>query len=190
VLAHHVLMSDLTQRANAESFRARELAASLTVNDLAASLAWYRDVIGFTVDREHQRDGKLLAVSLKAGDVKLLIGQDNGAKGFDRVKGEGFSLQFSTAQDIDELAAAIKSRGGVLDAEPTDVFGARVFRLLDPDGFKLVISSVNPCRIVAGTTQWCSSSGDRHADSMHRLQHQTVRRRQPAARVAFRAQRP
>lgn len=125
-----------------EPFHARALAASLTVNDLPRSLAWYRDVAGFTVDRTHERDGALRAVSLRAGDVRLLIGQDDGAKGWDRVKGEGFSLQLTTEQDVDALARAITARGGVLDAEPTDTpWGARVFRLRDPDGFRLVIAS-------------------------------------------------
>ena len=82
-----------------------------------------------------------MAVSLKAGVVRLLINKDNGAKGLDRVKGEGFSLQFTTSQDIDELAARIKERGGTLASEPADAFGARVFRMVDPDGFRLVISS-------------------------------------------------
>jgi lactoylglutathione lyase len=130
------------RRGDRQSFRARALNVSLTVKDLQQSLAWYRDVIGFTVDREHERDGTLQAVSLKAGTVRILLGRDDGAKGKDRVKGEGFSLQFTTAQNIDELAQRIKSRGGTLSLEPTDTpWGARVFRLQDPDGFKLVISS-------------------------------------------------
>jgi uncharacterized glyoxalase superfamily protein PhnB len=130
-----------TVRAQPESFRARTLAASLTASDLAASVAWYRDVLGFTVDREHARDGKLLAVSLKAGAVRILLGQDDGAKGTDRVKGEGMSLQFTTAQSIDDLAARAKAAGATLDTEPVDAWGARVFRLRDPDGFRLTISS-------------------------------------------------
>src|SRR5207302_10142881 len=130
-----------TKRAQPESFRARTLSASLTVKDIRKSLAWYRDVLGFTVDKEHERDGKLRAVSLKAGEVRILIGQDDGAKGLDRVKGEGFSLQFTTAQNVDEIAKRIKKNGGRLESEPADAFGARVFRLHDPDGFKLVISS-------------------------------------------------
>jgi uncharacterized glyoxalase superfamily protein PhnB len=129
------------KRAEPESFRALILSASLTVKDLQKSLAWYRDVVGFTVDREYEREGKLRAVALKAGAVKILIGQDDGAKGLDRVKGEGFSLQFTTAQNVDELAKRIKELGGTLESEPADIWGARVFRLQDPDGFKLVISS-------------------------------------------------
>jgi uncharacterized glyoxalase superfamily protein PhnB len=129
-------------RAQPESLRGRELAASLTVKDLQKSLSWYRDVMGFTVERMHERGGSMIAVSLKAGDVRILINQDDGAKGWDRMKGAGLSLQITTAQDIDEIAGRIKERGGVLDTEPTTMpWGPRIFRLSDPDGFKLVISS-------------------------------------------------
>jgi uncharacterized glyoxalase superfamily protein PhnB len=131
-----------TKRAQPESFRARTLQASLTVRDLEKSMAWYRDVIGFTIDQKHEREGKLVAVSLKAGEVRILINQDNGAKGWDRAKGEGFSLQLTTSQNIDDIATRIKDVGGTLDTEPTDMpWGPRVFRVRDPDGFKLVFSS-------------------------------------------------
>jgi len=132
---------DQTERVQPESFRARELGASLTVRDLEKSLEWYTEVLGFTVDRKHEREGILFAVSLKAGAVRVLITRDNGAKGAERVKGEGFSLMFTTAQDVDQLAARVKARGGTLASEPADAFGARVFRIVDPDGFRLVISS-------------------------------------------------
>src|SRR4051812_36509666 len=90
------------RRQQPQSFRARSLAASLTVKDVETSLAWYRDVIGFTLDRRHERDGSLVAASLKAGDVRILLGQDDGKKGWDRPKGEGFSLQLTTSQSVDE----------------------------------------------------------------------------------------
>lgn len=124
-----------------EPFEATTLRASLTVSDLRRSLGWYRDVVGFTVTREYERDGDLMAVALRAGAVELLLTRDDGAKGADRAKGEGFSLQLVTRQDVDALARGIRERGGTLAAEPTDAYGARVFRLRDPDGFRLVISS-------------------------------------------------
>lgn len=120
---------------------AQSLEASLTVRDLPSSVAWYSDVVGFTVDREYRREGRLLAVALRAGAVQLLLGQDDGAKGADRVKGAGISLQLTTSQSVDELAARIRARGGALESEPADVWGKRAFRLRDPDGFRLTISS-------------------------------------------------
>jgi len=134
--------SNTTGTAGSDSLIGTSLGASLTVNDLQKSLSWYRDVVGFTVDRQHERDGKLMAISLRAGDVRLLIGQDDGAKGTNRVKGEGFSLLVTTAQNIDDLAARVKAHGGTIEAGPVDMpWGARMFRLRDPDGFRITISS-------------------------------------------------
>lgn len=131
-----------TQRSNPETFRARSLNASLTVRDLETSLAWYCDALGFTVDKRHERGGKLFAVSLVAGDVRILLNQDDFSKGKDRPKGEGFSLQIVTTQDIDAIAQRIRDHGGVLASEPADMpWGARVFRVEDPDGFRFAISS-------------------------------------------------
>lgn len=130
------------KRAEPETLRARTLSPSLTVNDIQKSLAFYRDVIGLTVDEQYEREGKLQAVSLKAGSIRILLGQDDGAKGFDRKKGQGFSLQITTTQDIDQIAANIKARGGTFDTEPSDSpWGTRFFRFVDPDGFKWTISS-------------------------------------------------
>jgi hypothetical protein len=39
-----------------------------------------------------------------------LLSQDNGAKGEERAKGEGFSLQFTTTQDVDAIADREKQR--------------------------------------------------------------------------------
>jgi uncharacterized glyoxalase superfamily protein PhnB len=124
------------------AFDGRTLQVSLTVNDLEASVAWYHGVVGFAIDRRYEREGHLMAVALKAGEVRLLVGQDDGSKGWGRTKGEGMSLQITTTQNIDELARQIKERGGTLALEPTDTrWGPRIFRLQDPDGFKLTISS-------------------------------------------------
>lgn len=130
------------RRAQPESLRASALGASLTVKDLRRSVAWYRDVVGFTVDQEMERDGTLRAVALKAGAVRILLNQDDGAKGWERTKGEGFSLMLTTSQSVDEIAARIRERGGALEKEPADMpWGARVFALRDPDGFRWAVSS-------------------------------------------------
>jgi catechol 2,3-dioxygenase-like lactoylglutathione lyase family enzyme len=120
---------------------AQSLEASLTTSDVARSRDWYRDVLGFTIDREFRRDNNLFAVSMRAGAIRILLTQDDGSKGVGRAKGEGFSLQITTPQDIDAIAAAAKAAGAELDTEPTDAWGVRVFRLRDPDGFRLVFSS-------------------------------------------------
>jgi len=124
---------------------ASALSVSLTVKDLQQSLVWYRDVVGFSEVRRVERDGKLRAVSLQAGDARIAINQDDGAKGWTRVKGEGFSLNITTTQNVDAIAKGIRERGGALETEPADMpWGVRMFRLRDPDGYKLGISSPRP----------------------------------------------
>ena len=124
-----------------------ELAVSITATDLDRSLAWYRDVLGFRITQRYERDGRTVAASIAAGSVRVLLGQDDGAKGWDRVKGQGCSLQITTKQDIDELARRAVEAGAVLETEPTTApWGVRIFRVRDPDGFLFTISSPPPGR--------------------------------------------
>jgi uncharacterized glyoxalase superfamily protein PhnB len=128
-----------------ELLRGRPLAISLTVKDLQRSLTYYQDTLGFVIERKIEREGKLRGVALMAGDVSISINQDDGAKGWERVKGEGFSLRITTDQSIDEIANRIKKHGGTLDSEPADMpWGSRAFRFRDPDGYKFMISSPRP----------------------------------------------
>jgi len=123
-------------------FQGRALTASLTVKDLAASLAWYVDVVGFTVTKRHERGGTYFAASIKGGEIELLLSQDNGEKGWERAKGEGIGLMLTTTQSIDALAQRLRDNGWSLASEPMDMpWGARTFRVVDPDGFKLVFST-------------------------------------------------
>jgi len=132
----------MKERQQPETLRLRALMPALIVNDLEASLAWYRDVLGFIVTKEIRREDRLVAAHLVAGSVVLLLGQDDFAKGRDRAKGIAIRLHCVTGQDIDQLATAVKERGGKLAQEPRDQpWGARDFQVIDPDGFLLSIST-------------------------------------------------
>jgi uncharacterized glyoxalase superfamily protein PhnB len=129
-------------RRKPESLRLRSVAPSLVASDIQRSLAWYRDVLGFTLEDEWREGTELRGVTLKAGATTFMITQDDWAKGRDRVKGVGFRLYCITAQDIDRLAAAIEARGGTLASQPiTQPWGMRDFSVVDPDGFRISISS-------------------------------------------------
>ena len=113
---------------------------SITVKDLQKSVAWYQNVVGFGIERTYEFNGKVAIVAIKAGDVRINLNQDDGAKGWDRIKGLGFSINIWTTEDIDGIANRIKASGGTLDSEPVDApWGARFFRLTDPDGYKLAV---------------------------------------------------
>jgi uncharacterized glyoxalase superfamily protein PhnB len=129
-------------RRKPESLRVRAVSPSLTVSDLKKSLIWYRDVLGFIVEETWEDNGNVSGVSLKAGSSSLMLSQDDWRKGKERVKGEGVRFYLSTAQSVDDVANAIKARGGKLASEPTDTpWGTRVFTVVDPDGYKYTIAS-------------------------------------------------
>ena len=124
----------------------RSASPSFTVNDLEKSLGWYRDVLGFAVEETWKNDdGRIMGISLKAGDVSFMIGQDDWQKGRDRRKGEGFRIFCETKKSVDDLAKRIESKGGRLDQGPTDQpWGMRDISLTDPDGFKITIARSQP----------------------------------------------
>ncbi|MBX9929892.1 MAG: VOC family protein [Gemmatimonadaceae bacterium] len=123
---------------------ATHLGCSITCKDLAASLAFYRDGIGFAVLQTYDREGKMTAAVVGAGQCHLVLNQDDGKLGWDRIKGQGFFLQINVAAaaDVDSAAARIKAAGGTLIDEPADrPWGVRMFQFRDLDGFKMGVST-------------------------------------------------
>jgi uncharacterized glyoxalase superfamily protein PhnB len=113
------------------------IAAGFTANDAAASIKWYRDVLGFTVKERWEHEGQFRGAQIGSGGVTINIGQDDWKMGRDRVKGQGTRMYIMMGPDIDQYASAIKARGGLLDQDVSDGWGMRAFSINDPDGFKL-----------------------------------------------------
>ena len=132
-------MSDTTA-----AIRATTLGCSLTCKDLEASIRFYRDAIGFTVAQTFESDGKVAAAVVAAGDCRIVLNQDDGKLGWDRIKGQGFYLQINVVApaDVDAAAARIKAAGGTLVDEPANrSWGVRMLQFKDLDGFKLGVST-------------------------------------------------
>ena len=132
-------MSDKT-----DVIHAKNLGCSITCKDVKASIRFYRDAIGFAVTQTYETEGKVVAAIVTAGDCQLVLNQDDGKLGWDRIKGQGFYLQINVAgaADVDAAAARIKAAGGALLSEPADrPWGARMFQFNDLDGFKLGVST-------------------------------------------------
>lgn len=123
---------------------ASNLGCSLTCKDLPASIAFYRDAVGFGVAQSMEREGKVVAAVIAAGDIRIVLNQDDGKLGWDRTKGQGFYLQVNvpTVADVDATAARIKATGAALLSEAADrPWGVRMFQFLDLDGFKIGVST-------------------------------------------------
>lgn len=115
---------------------------SLTATDLTRSLHFYVDGLGFEIVERNEVEGVLRFAMLKSGNVTLGIGQDDFAKGKNRVKGVGARFWIQTGADLTALAARAKAAGITLDADPAPLpWGPMAFALTDPDGFLLTIVS-------------------------------------------------
>jgi uncharacterized glyoxalase superfamily protein PhnB len=129
---------------DAVSFHATTLGCSLTCKDVTASIAWYRDVLGFTVAHQFERDGKVHGAAMTAGEIRIILNQDDGKLGWDRIKGQGFYLQLNVARgaDVDAAHARVAAAKGEVLSPPADrPWGVRMFLFRDPDGFKLGVST-------------------------------------------------
>jgi len=126
------------------ALNATNLGCSITCKDLNASLDFYRDAIGFTVARSFEHEGRVVAAVVTSGNIGIVLNQDDGKLGWDRIKGQGCYLQINVASatDVDNAAERIKAAGGTLIDEPADrPWGARMFQFKDLDGFKLGVST-------------------------------------------------
>ena len=126
------------------TLNATNLGCSITCKDLQASIRFYRDAIGFAVAHTFEKDGQVSAAVVTAGNCRIVLNQDDGKLGWDRIKGQGFFLQINVAGegDVDAAAALIKAGGGTLLDEPSSrPWGVRMFQFKDLDGFKLGIST-------------------------------------------------
>jgi catechol 2,3-dioxygenase-like lactoylglutathione lyase family enzyme len=129
-------------RKQPESLRLHSAGPSFTVDSLDKSLAFYKDVLGFTQKDQWTENGVVTGIELVAGSVTFWLGQDDWKKGRGRVKGEGFRIYCGTTQDIDALAARVRATGTPLADEPRDMeWGGRAFAVRDPDGFLITIAT-------------------------------------------------
>lgn len=132
-------MTDTTATINATT-----LGCSLTCKDLEPAIRFYRDVLGFAVRQTYEHEGKVVVAVIGAGDIQVVLNQDDGKLGWDRIKGQGFYLQFNvvSAADVDAAAERVKAAGGTLIDEPADrPWGVRMFQFRDLDGFKMGVST-------------------------------------------------
>lgn len=86
----------------------------------------------------------MVAAVVVAGDCRVVLNQDDGKLGWDRIKGQGLYLQINVAgaADVDAAAERIRAYGATLLNEPADrPWGVRMFQFLDLDGFKMGVST-------------------------------------------------
>src|SRR5262245_57930034 len=57
---------------------ATTLGCSITCKDIEVSTRFYQDVLGFGVEQRFEREGKLAGAIIAAGDIHIVLNQDDG----------------------------------------------------------------------------------------------------------------
>jgi catechol 2,3-dioxygenase-like lactoylglutathione lyase family enzyme len=110
-------------------------ATVFVVSDLAASLAYYRDVLGFQVTFEHGAPPSYACLCRDEVALHLLA-----AARTKRLRGHGAICIF--VEDVDQLHAEVAGRGAKLLNQPADRdYGMRDFDVVDADGNQLTFGT-------------------------------------------------
>ena len=121
----------------------REVVPFLAVADMNASLAFYVDGLGFSMEGRWVDEGVLRWCRLRLGGASLMLQQfrtsGHDARRFGPDKGEGVVLCFFCADAV-AFYRAVRERG--LEATEPQVGNAMwVTELQDPDGYRLLFES-------------------------------------------------
>jgi lactoylglutathione lyase len=123
-----------------------DLRLELFVEDLDESVSFYRRALGFEVVREERGD----YASLRSGDITLGIGpiaklSETGGYFTRGIASQRRGLGVEIVMEVDDLSAAhrrvLDSGYTVFEPPQQRPWGLRDFRIVDPDGYYLRVTS-------------------------------------------------
>jgi catechol 2,3-dioxygenase-like lactoylglutathione lyase family enzyme len=114
---------------------------NLLVSDMAASLAFYRDVLGFQLEQSVPDEPPFVFAWLKRGGVQLFL---NDAKPviaeFASLRAGNTSTLFVIVNDVDAFHAELAGRARIVMGLTDQFYGMREFAILDPDGYLITFA--------------------------------------------------
>lgn len=118
----------------------RELVPLMCVQDVARSLSFYRDRLGFTVVAAWEPDGKLAWCRLQRDNAAVMLQQATEEDGPADGRGRGVEF-FFICDDAGTIHADLSARGLRLDPPRIAFYGMKQVFVIDPDGYRLCFES-------------------------------------------------
>jgi lactoylglutathione lyase len=119
----------------------------LSAVDVAASIAFYRDLLGGTEEYRFPDDDPVF-VTLRLGESEIGIGRVNDAPLHGRAQrpASGHRIELCVyVDDVDETVGAARAAQVPVLLEPTDQsWGERVAYVADPDGNLVMLTAAQP----------------------------------------------
>ena len=110
----------------------------LEVNNLAESLSFYQDQLGFVLE-SHNSDAEPPMATMRAGALKINLVQQLETM-LKRGRGVHFVLG---VENVDELFAKISAVDNRVQSPRDEGWGGRFISVLDPDSYRLVLVEWN-----------------------------------------------
>ena len=111
---------------------------NLVVRDIAASLVFYRDVLGFTAGESVPDTPPYLFIMLARDGVPVFLNDVKAAShdfpAMAATPPGGTCTMFFIVTDVDALHAAVAPKATVVMPLETQFYGMREFSVTDPDG--------------------------------------------------------
>lgn len=125
-----------------EEFYPMPMFVNLEVSDLATSVAWYRDALGFRVVFESATVGGTMAHIRREKYQDLLLFPARFEEG--GLLGQGVVIQFQAGEEsVAEIAARARAADSKLVEGPVErPWNVRDVTIADPDGYRLRFSEV------------------------------------------------
>lgn len=114
----------------------KSLTPILNAKDLEASVAYYQQKLGFTLEWAMRGpDGRMVHVSVAKDDVRLMLGVHP-----DGVTGAPGATLYIDIDDVDAYYSTVRAAGATILEEPKDQFwGDRTFMVVDLDGYVFMV---------------------------------------------------
>jgi uncharacterized glyoxalase superfamily protein PhnB len=123
----------------------KSLTPNLMVEDVDATIAFYRDMLGFTVTATVPDATPYVWASLKSGDVEIMAqARHSLEEELPQLVGKPLGATLTLyigVDDADALHSAIQGKATIIKAPMTAPYGAREFYAQDPNGYILGFSS-------------------------------------------------
>ncbi|HTR83505.1 MAG TPA: VOC family protein [Reyranella sp.] len=107
----------------------------LAVQDLDASAAWFRDVLGFRIDWTDGQDWRLA----QRGDVRLMIGHCPDDKRAAEIGSHSW-FGYVEVDDVDALHSELTGRGATCTPPRDQPYGMREIVVTSPEGHRIVFA--------------------------------------------------
>lgn len=114
---------------------------NLLVSDMAISLAFYRDVLGFQLKQSVPEEPPFVFAWLERGGVEIFLNDARPVLAeFKTLRAGDTSTLFIVVNDVDALHGQISGRARIVMGLTDQFYGMREFAVLDPDGYLMTFA--------------------------------------------------